>query len=131
MKTIIVLLLLILMSAQTFAADCPVQFGDDNYLDKVGAAIQATKTCEEGAAMAESCALGASGDAYIAPIAERKCGLDFWTKLSSADRQTYNGLQTKCANKYKNMQGTMYISFNAFCHLQVARLYSELYTRAD
>lgn len=29
------------------------------------------------------------------------------------------------------MQGTMYLSFNAFCRLQVARLYSELYTKAE
>lgn len=131
MKKIIVTIGLFLASFQAFAVDCPVQIGNENYLDKVGSAIKATKSCEEGAAVAEACALGASGDSQIALVAERKCGLDFWTKLSNADKQTYNGLQSKCDNKYKNMQGTMYISFNAFCRLQVARLYSELYTPAE
>jgi hypothetical protein len=119
------------LSLNAFAADCPVQFGTDGYLEKVSAAIKATKSCEEGAQVAEACALGASGDVATVPVAERKCGLDFWTKLSPAEKQIYNGLQAKCDAKYKNMQGTMYLSFNAFCRLQVARLYSELYTKAE
>jgi hypothetical protein len=121
----------VLLSAPGFAADCPIKFGDDDYLDKVGAAIKATKSCDDGAVMAESCALGASGDNAIAPVAERKCGLDFWKKLTAADKQAYNALQAKCDAKYGQMEGTMYISANAFCRLKVARLYSELYSAAE
>lgn len=122
---------ILLASSSVFAADCPVQFGDETYIDKVGAAIKATDSCEAGAAVAEACSLGASGDTAIAVVAERKCGLDFWKKLTRADLQIYKGLQAKCDHKYKNMQGTMYISFAAFCRLNVARLYSELYTPAE
>ena len=121
----------VLLSAPGFAADCPIKFGDDDYLDKVGAAIKAAKDCEDGAAIAEACALGASGDTSIAPVAERKCGLDFWTRLTAQDKRVYSALQAKCDAKYGQMEGTMYISANAFCRLKVARLYSELYSAAE
>jgi len=124
-------LLVLSFSGSVFAVDCPAQIGDDNYIDKVAAAIKATDSCEGGSQMAEACSLGASGDAPITQVAQVKCEGDFMKKLTKADVQTYNNLQTKCESKYKNMQGTMYISMASFCRLQVARLYSELYTPAE
>lgn len=132
MKFLFVMIATVLsFSSASFAADCPVKFGDDNYMDNVIKAVKATSSCEEGAQLMEACGLGASGDSYMVPAAERKCGLDFWKKLSASEKKTYNALQAKCDQKYANMQGTMYISFNAFCRLNVARLYSELYTSAE
>lgn len=122
---------LFLASFQVLAAECPVPFGTENYLDKVADAITATKGCEQGVAVAEACELTDSGDQVIAGAARGKCENDFLSKLSSADQQTYIGLMTKCHDKYQDMQGTMYISFEAFCRLNVARLYSELYTLAE
>ena len=122
---------LFLVGFQAIAADCPVQIGGEDYLDKVGSAIKASKSCEDGAAIAEACALGASGDGAITSVAERKCGLDFWNKLTASDKKIYNGLQAKCDAKYKDMQGTMYISAAAFCRLRVARLFSDLYSPAE
>lgn len=131
MKIILVALGLAVVSFQAFAADCPVQFGNEDYLDKVSNAINAAESCEQGAAVAEACALGASGDVVTVPVAEQKCAQDFATKLSDADKNIYSSLQAKCDEKYQDMQGTMYLSFNAFCHLRVARLYSQLYSPAE
>jgi hypothetical protein len=127
----ILLLMAFLSAGSAFAIDCPVKERGPDYIDNVGRAIKAAQSCEDGAAIAEACAFGASGDSAIAPVAERKCGLDFWQKLSAADRQVYNGLQARCDAKYKDMEGTMYISANAFCRLSGARLYSSLYRPAE
>lgn len=113
------------------ADDCPAQIGDQNYLTKVTTAIHAKKTCEDGATVAEACSLGASGDIAIAGSAQTQCEGDFLKKLSKGDLQTYRDLLAKCDAKYRGQEGTMYLSMNAFCHLQVARLYSELYSPVD
>jgi hypothetical protein len=131
MNKIFVTLMILAASGSAFALDCPAQFGNSDYLSKVSAAIKGSDNCESGSAIAEACALGASGDLETVPVAEQKCRLDFWKKLSKTDMQGYKNLQSKCDSKYKNQQGTMYLSANAFCYLQVARLYSELYTPAN
>ena len=76
-------------------------------------------------------AMGSSGDASIAGAARVKCEADFIKKAPKADFTTYQMLLQKCTDKYKDMQGTLYISANAFCHLQVAALFSELFTAAE
>lgn len=120
-----------LWAGAAWAMDCPVTEHGPDYIDKVNRAIKAAKGCEQGAEIAEACAFGASGDLGIASVAERKCGLDFWSKLSAAEKQVYNGLQAKCDAKYKGFDGTMHLSANAFCRLGVARLYSSLYRPVD
>lgn len=125
------LLILLCLSAPLYAAECPVNINVASYLDKVSAAIRATKSCDEGSTIAESCAMGSSGDTETAVVAERQCGLDFWKKLSKSDKKTYNDLQSKCDQKFKDKDGTMYMSANAFCRLNIAKLYSELYTPAE
>jgi hypothetical protein len=125
------LLLASFFASAASAKDCPVKFGDELFLDKVGAAIHATKTCGEAGELAQACALGASGDVATAVTAERKCGLDFWTKLTPDEKKHYNSLQAKCDAKYAGRDGTIYISAAAFCRLSVARFYSDLYTQPD
>jgi hypothetical protein len=131
MQKTLVLIALVASLSPAFALDCPVKDHDPTFIDRVGQAIKSAKSCGEGAEIAEACAFGASGDTAIAPVAERKCGLDFWQKLKPAERQVYNGLQAKCEAKYRDMDGTMYISAAAFCKLDVARLYSTLYSPAE
>ena len=73
------------LSSPAVALDCPAQFGT-NYMEEVAKAIRATETCYEAAEVAKVCAIGSSGDTQIALAAERKCGLDFWRKLTKNDR---------------------------------------------
>jgi len=102
-----------------------------NYIEEVGKAIRAAETCDQAAEVAKVCAMGSSGDTQIAMAAERKCGLDFWRKLTRNDRAIYNSIQAKCNRKYEKSEGTMYISAAAFCRLRVAELYSSLYLPPD
>ncbi|MFN3695880.1 MAG: hypothetical protein ACK4VO_00455 [Pseudobdellovibrio sp.] len=131
MKKAVLALIVSFSAMQAFALDCPVQFGSDNYIDDVANKIQASKSCYDAVELAEACAMGSSIDAAIMPTAERKCGKDFWKKLTSQEKQSYNKLQSKCDTKYNNMQGTMYVSAKAFCKLNVAKLYSDLYLPAE
>jgi hypothetical protein len=130
MKKPALALAFILAAGCAFAADCPVKDGGDDYLDRVGVAVEATTSCETAASLAQACALGGSGDGFMVGFAEKKCGLDFRQKLSSADKRIYSRLLSRCAAKYKGMKGTAYISDAAFCRLQVARLFADLYSPA-
>jgi hypothetical protein len=118
-------------SVSAMADDCPVKIGSPSYMSDVIKAVNAANGCYSASQVAQSCAMGSSGDGSIAGAARVKCEADFVKKAPKADLATYQALLQKCTNKYKNMQGTMYISMNAFCHLQVAALFSELFTAAE
>ncbi len=87
--------------------DCPVSYDVDNYQEKVISAIKATDNCSKAKETAEVCAFGSGVDTEIAVTAERKCGLDFWKKLSKSDISVYDGLQSRCNKKWfvKNICG--------------------------
>jgi hypothetical protein len=120
--------LVTLVATSSMAVTCPVEFGTDKYLDLVGQAIQSTKSCYEGAEIAKACALGASGDVFTAGVAEYQCREEFWSKLTQSDRATFLHLRDRCTEKYKDKQGTMYLSMEAFCRLSVSELYANLFT---
>ncbi len=131
MKRFLLVSILSLAAASASAVECPFQPTEENYLERAAVAVAATKTCEEGAMLAEACALGKKGDELLAQAAERKCAGDFMPKLSTAEKRIYVALQLKCDKKYKTSDTLIFSIFKAFCHLQVARLYSELYTPAE
>lgn len=130
MKSVLVIMAF-LAAGSVWADDCPVQFGPDSYLDDVTFTILAAKSCYEAATIAKDCALGASGDYQTTRAAQVKCEMDFARKLNKSEAGHYRRLNNKCTAKYKNMSGSMYTSFAAFCRLSVAELYSELYTPAE
>jgi len=118
-------------TTQASAEDCPVEFGNETYMDTVISKIEQSPSCYEGVELARNCALGASGDYAIARTAQTKCTADFEKKLSRAEKRTYDSLIAKCDRKYAKMEGTMYISMAAHCRLNVSRLYSDLYSPAE
>lgn len=124
-------ILVLTLSRVCFAGVCPAKSNEKNYAENIVKAIHAATNCEDGASIAEACAIGGRSDEDLAVIAEKKCGLDFLVKLQPREKATYSSLQMKCDHKYKKMEGTMYLSANAFCKLRVARLYSELYTKLE
>ena len=126
MKSILTFFFLI--SCEAIATNCPFTYQSSELSDKIIEAIRSSQNCEKASELAESCSFGSSLDVDICEAAERKCGLNFWKKLSQDDKKIYNGLQRKCNIKYSKMVGTMYISMNAFCKLEIAKLYSQLYT---
>ncbi len=82
------------------------------------------KPCGEARALAESCALAASGDSVIAGSAAEICEKGF--AKNKDDTALYHKLARRCADKYAKHDGTMYISFAAFCQLDVAALLFDL-----
>ncbi len=114
-----------------FAEDCPVEFPGESYSDKVVSLIENTTSCWAATKLADICAIGATADYYTTVAARAKCALDYKGKLTPEDQKILTALHKKCEAKYKGQQGSMYLSGESFCHLNVDRLFSELYSPVD
>lgn len=125
-KSILLLTIALCASFSAHALDkCPVDFGNDDYLQKVSDVITNSASCYEASEVADACALGASGDVYTVGSAIARCEKDI-PAMSEKDAKTYSELNQKCQDKYSSMEGTLYMSMNAFCHLSVTKLFNEL-----
>ncbi|MGZ3807860.1 MAG: hypothetical protein ACXVCE_07225, partial [Bacteriovorax sp.] len=92
--------------------------------------ITQSASCYEASEVASACALGASGDVYTVGAAVARCEKDM-PKMSEKDAATYSYLNEKCNDKYASMEGTLYMSMNAFCHLSVTKLFDELLSKEE
>ena len=126
--TLTLSLLTISFSAHAIG-QCPVEMGD-NYLEKVAKLATNATSCYDASAVVEACALGASGDGFTVSAAITRCEKDIPAKTRRESR-TYKYLNKKCDDKYEGMDGTMYRSMNAFCHLSVTKLYVEILSKED
>ena len=105
--------------------ECPVQFGNSDYIEKVAELATNSSSCYEASEIVTACALGASGDVFTVGAAIARCEKDLPT-MSAADKKTYDYLNEKCSDKYSSMSGSMYRSMNVFCHLSVSKLFTDL-----
>jgi hypothetical protein len=132
MSKLMAALFLVFGTQTAFAGECPVQSFGQDYLDEVVTLIEAKKpSCYEAAQVAEDCAMGTSVDGRIAGAASAVCHVSFTTKLLQADLAAYNSLLQKCSEKYAKMSGTIYVSFEAYCRLDVDKLFSSRYSPAE
>lgn len=122
-------LIVVAALAQVARADeaCPVPAGD-NQVEAITKAMTG-KSCGEASQLAEQCAYGASADVVIAGTATDICRKDF--ARNKADKKLFTTLTGRCQKKFRGMDGTMYISAQAFCVLDVAKLLSSLNKSAD
>ena len=130
MKTFIILSLVLFSSVASALDNCPVEFGNEDYLEKVAETITASDSCWAASEVANACALGASGDVYTVGAAIARCERDM-PVMSKADATMYKTLNDRCTEKYSKLDGTMYLSMNAFCHLSVTRLFLDLLTHEE
>ena len=100
------------------AKDCPQQ---DFTHEAREEAVRKAPSCREALDVMEACAYVATGDVSLGEIVRKKCEAGFLTKLSKAQRQSYDRAIKRCDDKYKNESGTMYRSFSAFCRATLAR----------
>ena len=85
-------------------------------------AVRKAPSCREALDVMEACAYGATGDTSLGEIVREKCEAGFLTKLSKAQRKTYDAEVKRCDAKARGgREGTMYISAAAFCRAGVAR----------
>jgi hypothetical protein len=100
------------------AKDCPKQGFTHEAREE---AVRKAPSCRESLDVMEACAYTATGDVSLGEIVREKCEAGFLTKLSKAQRRTYDRAIKHCDEKYKNESGTMYRSFSAFCRAILAR----------
>lgn len=127
MKSTILSLSFVLFSISISAhalETCPVDF-DQDYLEKVSELATNAGSCYEASQIVSACALGASGDVVTVGAAIDRCAKDI-PAMSRKDQNTFSYLNAKCNAKYDKMEGTMYRSMAAFCHLSVSELFVDL-----
>jgi len=91
--------------------------------------LEQAPTCAKSLALFQACSYGASGDVGLSEVVIKKCEGDFLTRLSVAQRRTYDREQQRCARKYRKESGTMYRSFEAFCAANLARTYAHRFSK--
>ena len=118
-RTLWVLSAILVLAAPSKAADCPVQGGAD-----IAKALEKASSCDAAFKLFEACAYGSSIDVQFGATVTEKCEGDFLPKFSAAQRKACDREQDACTRKYLKQDGTMYRSFEAFCHAKLARAYA-------
>jgi hypothetical protein len=107
--------------------ECPRAFSDR---DEIVKDLSEAPTCQASLATFTACAGGASGDVEYGDAVTKRCESDFVAKLNPAQKRTYEAEHKRCERKYMKQEGTMYRSFEAFCHSQVAAKYARRFGKA-
>jgi hypothetical protein len=124
MKALILLILAASLNAN--AGDgttslCVNAAGEDIQFDPdaIDQEILSKSTCYEAKTVAQNCALGASGDVSTAGEAYDICDKELTSlKPSTENTDLLKTMVNTCDKAYENKEGTMYLSFNAFCKLE-------------
>ena len=116
----ILAVILSLGSCPVWAEDCPATSRDD-----VIAAMEKAPSCSRAMEIASACSSGATGDVGLTDAVEARCEGDFLGRLNARQKRTYQREKDACDRKYSRQEGTMYISFAAFCRAKVAQRYSQ------
>ncbi|MGC1577098.1 MAG: hypothetical protein WA813_13425 [Beijerinckiaceae bacterium] len=128
---VLVVAALAISTAVAAAKDVPKQeecsiFG----AEEIENSIRQAPSCRRAVALFELCEFGASGDVGLGAAVTERCEGDFLSKLNTAQKRSYDREQKRCARKYRNEDGTIYRSFEAFCGAYVARDYSARFLKA-
>lgn len=107
-------------STSAFAGECVDKNGTDitNQPEVFQDLIEKSKTCYEAKALAEACAYGSSIDVTTAGLAYLVCEAELNSnKPAKKLTDMLTKMNSLCAQKYDNEQGSMYRSFKAYCSL--------------
>jgi hypothetical protein len=115
-----VLALVLSFAAPAAAEDCPAKSRDE-----VTAAMKTAPSCKRAMQIASACSGGATGDVGLTDAVEERCEADFLARLKAPQKRAYQREKDACDRKYSREEGTMYISFAAFCRASVAQRYSQ------
>ena len=120
LRTLWVLSAILMLTAPSRAADCPVPRSGD----EIAQALEKAPSCDAARKLFEACGYGSSIDVQFGATVTEKCEGDFLPKLNASQRKAYDREQDACTRKYANKEGTMYRSFEAFCHAKLAAGYA-------
>ena len=105
-------------------AECKIK---DYNLSSILGHISDSTSCEEAAEIARDCGYGSSLDIQIAGQATEKCN-ELTGELNTVKTVAYDTLSDGCYSKYAGKQGTMYVSFTAYCILDIAETFNKVYS---
>lgn len=118
--TLLALLASLAMTSNAFAAECVDAAGNDisHDAEQFHAVIEAKDNCYGAAEMARACGWGSSIDVLTVDIAYGICEKELQAeKPKASDLALLKTMENRCMERYENEEGTMYRSFNAYCHL--------------
>lgn len=116
MKFLLLLIAVATYSVNIYAEDSAFVCPESNR--EIVALITAQDVyCSDAVNIASQCAFGSSRDLEIAGAAKSVC-LKEAGQLSTADQSLLASMEARCNQTYSGLAGTMYMSMNAFCHLQ-------------
>jgi len=108
-------------------SSCPVA---DYDADKIMAAIEGGGSCYVASGIAESCAFGSGLDVQFVSAATDICQSGFGS-MTTADKALYEKMLGKCAAKYRDFDGSLYRSMNAYCALEITQLFTDFYPEPE
>jgi hypothetical protein len=110
-------------AAPGFADECPIHYGNTNYIPLVHEAIREASDCGAGVEIARLCSLGETLDPAITKVAQKKCEDVFLKRLTPVEQKGYRDSLEKCKVRKPRLIGGAAVSRMAFCRLNVARVY--------
>jgi hypothetical protein len=123
--------LAVILSFDAGPARASICLGQSMSQEETVAAISATSGCDKAMKLFKDCAYTASGDVVLGEAVEKKCEIDFLPRLSAMRKRAYQGELKRCDEKYRGKEGTMYLSFTAFCRAEVSQRYARQARRAS
>lgn len=121
-------------SSQIEVNKCVDEKGKDisGNLSTIASEIAKKETCDTASDLAESCAWGSTADIQITASASRVCSMELEkNKPSQKLKSILTDLVSACHEKYKEMQGTMYVSLDHYCALSALRLVTDISDREE
>ena len=116
--------LAVVFSFNADPARASICLGQSMSQEETVAAISATSGCDKAMKLFQDCSYTASGDILLGEAVEKKCEVDFLSRLPVRQKRAYESELKRCDAKYYGKQGTMYLSFTAFCRAEVSQRYA-------
>lgn len=112
--------LILLLAGSASRAQQPCEFFSDQAREHLTEALQAAPSCKEAANLFDKCLWGSSADAAFGSIVIDKCEKELLPTLSAAGKANYEHERYLCSYEYAKQQGTISISEDWQCQVDVA-----------
>ncbi|MDA8793576.1 hypothetical protein N9N67_10025 [Bacteriovoracaceae bacterium] len=120
MKNILLFILFSLTISISYSSDCVDSDGKDIHEDGdlIIKEISRIKNCYRAVDLAKNCSWGATRDVGTVIAASEVCEKKFKKNKPSPILHGYQQIMVNaCNNHYENLEGTIYLSLNAYCKL--------------
>ena len=115
-------------SAQKAPAQKQCPFGYSEREEVTNAIKKAS--CDKAVELFEACQTNTGGDTAYGEAVVAVCEPSFIAALKPDRKRAYTAAHERCTSKYAKKSGTMYRSFEAFCHAEVAQKYARRFAKA-